>query len=100
MTRCPTCGRRQKRSTQANALYWQLLTRMSEGLAPGGRTYTATQYHLYYRTRFLGADDVELPNGRTLTIPKSTAGLDVSEFSDYYTKVEADAAERGIYLEE
>lgn len=73
---------------------------MADGLAPGGKQYGAEAFHLYYKARFLGADDVELPNGRTLTIPKSTANLDVDEFNAYLGKVEADAAERGIFLDE
>jgi hypothetical protein len=41
-----------------------------------------------------------LPNGRTLVIPKSTADLDVAAFSEYYGKVEADLAERDVFLHE
>jgi len=35
-----------------------------------------------------------------LAIPKSTADLDVTEFADYMTAVEADLAEREVYLDE
>ena len=51
-----------------------------------------------YRGKYLGCDDVKLPNGTTMTIPKSTADLDVAEFGEYFDKVQADCAERGIYL--
>ena len=73
---------------------------MSIGLAPGGKQYGVNSYHLHYRKTFLGCDDVELPNGMTMTIPRSTANLDEDKFSDYLTRVEADAAERRIYLED
>lgn len=39
-----------------------------------------------------------MPNGKTLTIPRSTANLDVAEFSAYFDAVQADCAERGVYL--
>ena len=98
--RCPTCGRKPKRSSDANRAYWALLAKMADGLAPGGQKYGPNAYHLYYRVRFLGADDVELPNGKPMSVPRSTANLDADEFTAYLTKVEADAAERGIYLED
>jgi len=98
-SRCPTCGRRHKRSNPQNAMYWSLLHLMSQR-EWGGKTYSADQFHAYYKTRFLGAEDMTLPNGKTLTIPNSTANLDVSEFSDYFEKVQADAAERGVFLDE
>ena len=97
--RCPTCGRREKRSNPANARYWLLLHTIAAKLRPGGKTYSADQMHIYYKSRFLGCDDVALPNGKVLTIPRSTAQLESTEFAEYVTKVEADAAERGVYLD-
>jgi hypothetical protein len=72
---------------------------MAAKLIPGGQAYSAEQYHTYYKSRFLGCDDVTLPNGRTLAIPRSTADLDVAAFSAYFDQVQADAAERGVYLD-
>mgnify|MGYP000897649738 FL=1 len=63
-----------------------------------GQRHSAEAFHLYYKSRFLGCDDVRLPNGRTLAIPRSSADLDVAEFGEYLDKVQADAAERGVYL--
>lgn len=98
LARCPTCHRRIKRSNPANARYWLLLHELADKLRPGGQAYSAEAFHAYYKSRFLGCDDVKLPNGKTLTIPRSSADLDVAEFADYASKVEADAAERGVYL--
>lgn len=100
MNRCPTCGRRNKRRNPQNAVYWALLHMLAEQLRPGGVTYSAEQFHTYYKSRFLGCDDIPMPNGKTLTIPRSTANLDVAEFSDYFDAVQADAAERGVHLSE
>ena len=97
--RCPACGRRERRSNPANARYWLLLHTIAAKLRPGGKTYSAAQMHIYYKSRFLGCDDVALPNGKVLTIPRSTAQLESTEFAEYVTQVEADAAERGVYLD-
>lgn len=96
--RCPTCKRRHTRSHEANAFYWALLHEIAERLRPDGQTYGAEQYHVYFKSRFLGCDEVQMPNGKTAVIPRSTAALDVSEFNDYVTQVEAFAANRDIYL--
>lgn len=98
--RCPTCHRKQRRSNPANASYWALLHEIAETLRPNGQVYSADQFHTYYKARFLGVDEVRLPNGDLMRMPKSTADLDVEAFSDYLTKVEADAAMRGVFLDE
>ena len=98
LDRCPACFRKIKRSNPANALYWTLLHQLADNLKPGGVAYSADQFHAYYKSRFLGCQDIAMPNGKTLTIPNSTAHLDVAEFGDYFDKVQADAAERGVYL--
>jgi hypothetical protein len=100
-SRCPSCGRRKKRTTEANARYWLLLHMISERCIPAeGSHYASDTWHLYFKSRFLGALDYELPNGKTISIPNSSADLSSDEFSDYQTQVEAWAAERGIYLDE
>lgn len=98
--RCPTCRRRMKRSSEANRRYWMLLHLLSEKLTPNGVTFSAEQFHLYYKSRFLGAQDVILPNGKTMLVVESSADLDTGAFSDYMTQVEADANERGVFLED
>lgn len=98
--RCPTCHRKQRRSNPANASYWALLHEIAETLRPNGQTFSAEQYHVYFKSRFLGVDDVRLPNGNVMTIPRSTANLDADAFSEYLSKVEADAAARGVFLDE
>lgn len=98
--RCPACHRKMTRSTQANARYWLLLHAIADKVRPGGNAYSADQWHVYCKSRWLGCDDVSLPNGKVLTIPRSTAGLDVAEFNDYMGRVEAWAGERDVWLDE
>lgn len=100
IARCPTCKRRHKRSLPQNARLWAIYTAMSCKLRPGGEVYSPEHYHLYYKQKFLGAVDFKLPNGKVLTIPNSTADLDVAEFNEFMERVEADAAEHGVWLEE
>ena len=100
ITRCPTCKRRHTRSSEANRRYWSLLHAMAEKLQPRGQTYSAETFHLWAKSKFLGATDHVLPSGKTMTIPNSTAGLDTTAFADYMTKVEAFANERGVFLED
>ncbi len=102
--RCATCGRRHKRSNPQNALYWALLGQMAERSWPDpdspGKTrmYDSRTFHRYYAGRILGREELRLPNGETLTIVASTAGLDTEQFSDYFEQVQADAAMRGVFL--
>lgn len=98
--RCPTCHRKHRRSHPQNARYWALLHVMSEQIKPEGSTYSADQWHLWAKSKFLGCDDVRLPSGKVLTIPRSTADLDTGAFADYMTQVEAFANERGAFLED
>lgn len=96
--RCPACGRRARRSNPANARYWALLHEISEKVRPGGNIYSADQWHFYFKSRYLGCDDVPLPNLKTLTVPKSSAALDVAEFGEYLDKIEAWAAAKDVWL--
>lgn len=98
--RCPTCKRRHTRSHQANARYWLLLHAIAEKVKPGGASYSAEAWHTYMKSRYLGCDDVKLPNLKTLSMPRSTANLDVAEFNDYMTAVETWAGERDVWLDE
>jgi hypothetical protein len=96
--RCPTCGHRQRRSRQQNALYWLLLHLVAEKLRPGGLLYSPEQWHWYMKSRFLGCDEIPLPGGKQLTMPRSSAGLAVDEFNEFFGKVEAWSNEHDVFL--
>lgn len=99
LERCPSCGRKQHRSNPQNRYYWLLLHMISEQIRPKDGQYSADQWHHYFKSRFLGCDDMKLPNGKTLILPKSTAALDIAEFSEYFEQVSAWSAERGVFLD-
>lgn len=98
-TRCPTCKRLMRRSTQANSRYWLLIHQIAQTLKPQGHVFSPESWHTWLKTRFLGADDVVLPSGKTLVIPRSSADLDAAEFATYMEQVEAWANEHDVYLE-
>jgi hypothetical protein len=98
--RCPSCKRLFKRSHAANSRYWAILHLIAERVKPEGQTFSAETWHTWAKSKFLGCDEVKLPSGRTLIIPRSSADLDVAEFSDLMTKLEVWANDQGVYMED
>jgi hypothetical protein len=99
VTRCPKCGRKKRRSNPANARYWLLLHLIADKVKPEGFSYTPETWHEWAKQRFLGADEVKLPNGKTYLKSHSSADLSTSEFADYMTKLETWAIERDVWLD-
>ena len=100
MNRCPTCGRVPRRSTEANKRYWALLAELSEKYKPKNIQYSRQTWHIYFRERFLEANEIKLPNGKTRVIARSTTDLDKTEFSEYLDKVQVWCAKQGVWLED
>lgn len=98
--RCPTCHRKRTRSNQANARLWLLYHLIAEKVRPEGQQHSAEVWHQYFKQRFLGMDEVTLPNKKVIQFPKSTSELDTAEFNEFMEKVEHWAMERDIYLDE
>jgi hypothetical protein len=98
--KCPTCGRAEPRSTEANKRLWALYQLIADNVKPAGKEFSRETWHYYFKGLFLGCTDIPLPNGRIRTEPNSTRELDKRAFNDYMAQVEAWAAERNVYLEE
>ena len=98
LKRCPTCGAPERRSSAANARLWSLLNLLSRRLRVNGTSYGAETWHHYFKQEFLGNEEIRLPNGKLETVTRSSAALPADLFSEYLAKVEAWAAERGVYL--
>ena len=73
---------------------------MADKIKPEGQQYSPETWHTWGKSKFLGCDDIKMPNGKTVTVPKSTAGLSVDEFGDYMMQIEQFANSRGVYLDE
>ena len=98
-TKCPSCGRKKTRSSEQNKRYWKLLSLLAEKVIQGTK-YESESWHEYFKFKFLGADDIKLPNGKVIVRAKSTTELDVSEFNEFMTQVEVWCNDRDIYLED
>jgi len=87
-----------KRSTSANALYWQWLTVMAKHFSKKGQTFTKDDMHDLMRHRFLGYENRVI--GKTELKPqlKSSASLSTREMCEYMTKIDAWAADNGCLL--
>lgn len=81
-------------------MYWALLHEISEHVKPEKQSYSSEVWHEYFKGRFLGTDEIKLPNGKSFLRSHTTADLETSQFSEYLDKVQAWAAERGVYLQE
>lgn len=90
---------RKARSTEQNRRYWALLNEIAAQPVQGQK-FIADAWHEYFKGRFIGKEEINLPNGQTFNRPISTKTLDVIQFSDYMTQIEAWAAGHGILLGE
>lgn len=96
---CPVCGSNMTKRTGAqNRIYWALLNMIADQLKVKGAVYNAATWHTYLCQRYLGCNDITLPNGKVLTMPVSTTGLTKDEFSEYFERCLSWAAEHGVVL--
>ena len=86
------------RSTEQNRRYWMLVSLLADKDIQGQK-YNKEAWHLYLRNRFLGAEEIKLPSGKTMIRAIDTHNLPVDQFNDYMGQVEAWAAEHGVWLE-
>ena len=79
--------KRMKRSSKQNRRYWGngVLAQIAEQAAPGGRQFSAENWHEHFKRLFIGVD--QLPDGSV--IGKSSTGLTTSEFCLFCDQVEA-----------
>lgn len=98
---CPSCGQSQRRSLPQNARLHKLFTMMSEQLKGKDGLYHATMYwKVLSKDQWLGYDEVQHPDGRTIYALKSTANLSVEELNNFMNEVERYCALRGVYLQD
>lgn len=81
---------RRKRTKRQNRRYWGkgVLAQVAEQAAPGGRMFSAENWHELFKRMFIGVE--ELPDGSV--IGKSSTSLTTTEFSAFCDQVEAYAA--------
>ncbi len=80
------------RSTEQNKLYWSLLRDIAESAVVDGKRFASDVWHEYFKARFIGTEDINLPDGRQITRPISTTTLTKAQFSELVEKVTAYAS--------
>lgn len=95
---------KQKRSNDQNALYWVRVTEISKQAWFGSRQFDEDTIHEHLKRELLPEVTVKgvekwmiLPTGERV-LRMSTGDLNTAEFSDYFIKVEAFAAELGVKM--
>jgi MinD-like ATPase involved in chromosome partitioning or flagellar assembly len=61
--------------------------------------HSADVWHHYAKSKWIGKEDVRLPNGSVITRVKSSAELTTDEFNKFMENVENFAAQWGVYLD-
>lgn len=87
---------KSRRSVEQNARYWRLMRELSSIVWLDGRQYSPEIWHEYMARTFIGSED--LPGGGVKAI--STTTLNVEQFGDYMTQIEAWCAEQGYQVME
>ena len=85
------------RSAEQNKRYWAIVNEIAQHEVKGQR-FMAESWHEYFKGRFIGKEEIKLPNGEIFNRPMSTTDLDVVQFGEYMTQIEAWAAGHGILL--
>ena len=88
---------RKARSVEQNRRYWAIVQEIASHEIDGQR-FMAESWHEFFKGKFIGKEEVKMPWGETYNRPISTTTLDVGQFSEYMTQIEAWAAQHGILL--
>lgn len=78
-----------KRSSEQNRKLHALLAEIAENVCIDGRYYSAEVWKEQVRRRFIGTEEIELPDGTRIERGISTTTLNVSQFSELIERVTA-----------
>ena len=99
MDRCPSCGRKKVRTTQANRRYFALVSQCVT-FTFNGQRWSKKQWHEMFKDMFIDPLVIDLPNGKRAVRDPESSDLDIDQFNVFMDKVEAWCGERGIFLPE
>lgn len=77
---------RQKRSNDANARYWALLTEIAEQVVIEGKRFSKDAWHQWFRDQYAPKEDS--PSG---LVAMSTSAMTKPQFQEYMTRIEVHA---------
>ena len=80
---------KSKRSIEQNRRYWELLAQMAAAIVIDGRRFSPEVWHEHLKREFIGREELILPTGEIEQRGISTTTLNVSDFGDYMTRIEA-----------
>jgi len=78
-----------RRNGAQNALLHAMLTQIAEGVHPDGRTFGVEEWKELVRRKFIGTEEVDLPDGTRTVRGLSTTTLSVGQFADLIDQVSA-----------
>lgn len=81
-----------KRSSEQNRKLHAILSEIAENVRIDGRYYSAEVWKEQVRRRFIGTEELDLPDGSRIERGISTTSLNASQFSELIEKVTAWAA--------
>lgn len=88
-----------KRSAEQNRLFHALLNTIAESATVNGKYYDAETWKEHIRRKFIGTEEIHLPDGARIERGISTASLSVAEFTQLIERTQAWAqTELGIEL--
>jgi hypothetical protein len=82
---------KSKRSIEQNARLHALLSEIAEQAWVRGRQYDAEIWKEYFRSKFIGTEEIEMPDGKRFERGISTTTLDVAAFSDFMERIQEHA---------
>jgi hypothetical protein len=82
-----------KRSLDQNKRLHAMLNEISQSAYLNGRRYEMEAWKEFYRSRFIGTEEIELPDGRRIERGISTTALNKQEFADFMTAIESHATQ-------
>lgn len=92
---------RQQRTPKQNGLLHKLLEQIAEQVAIGGRRFDLETWKEQVRQKFVGVEEVDMPDGTRLRRGMSTADLNVADFSKLIDDVRAWAInELNVHLDD
>lgn len=80
---------RAKRTSEQNRLFHALLNTIAENATVSGKYYDAETWKEHIRRKFIGTEEINLPDGSRIERGISTASLTVPEFTLLIERVQA-----------
>lgn len=79
---------KSKRSLEQNARLHALLTDIAANAWVDGRQYDLETWKEYFRQKFIGTEEIHLPDGKRIERGISTTTLDVGAFTTFMQNIE------------